>query len=92
MYKIVKPIKQHVHSGDVMCSSSYCVSYSYTVRACLIVTVHGSISCTDPLRPARRSTYHMKVSKPLTKIQKERDMNLQPYFKMTSNQLINSSV
>ena len=34
-----------------------CVSYSYTVRACLIVTVHGSISCTDPLRPARRSTY-----------------------------------
>ena len=36
-----------------------CVSYSYTVRACLIVTVHGSISCTDPLRPARRSTYRI---------------------------------
>ena len=34
-----------------------CASYSYTVRACLIVTVHGSILCTDPLRPARRSTY-----------------------------------
>ena len=34
-----------------------CVSYSHTVRACLIVTVHGSISCTDSLRPARRSTY-----------------------------------
>ena len=36
-----------------------CVSYSYTVRACLIVTVHGSISCADPLRPARRSTYRI---------------------------------
>ena len=34
-----------------------CVSYSYRVRASLIVTVHGSISCADPLRLARRSTY-----------------------------------
>ena len=35
------------------------VSYSYRVRACLILTVHGPISCADPLRPARRSTYHI---------------------------------
>ena len=34
-----------------------CESYSYRVRASLTVTVHGSISCADPLRPARRSTY-----------------------------------
>ena len=39
-----------------------CASYSYTVRACLIVTVHGSISCTDHFvlqdqACARRSTY-----------------------------------
>ena len=29
----------------------------HRVRACLIVTAHGSISCADPHRPARRSTY-----------------------------------
>ena len=44
-----------------------CASYSYTVRACLIVTVHGSISCTDPLRPARRSTYLVITEIPLVK-------------------------
>ena len=51
------PATRRPHAGYTPATRSNCVSYSYTVRACLIVTVHGSISCTDPLRPARRSTY-----------------------------------
>ena len=54
----------------VMSTHPECVSYSFRVRACLIVTVHGMdpFQCADPLRPARRSTYRSSWIIPLTKL------------------------